>query len=249
MQGDDGASTVISIYRDLESLSLAAAALFVESARKAIAVRGRFSVALSGGSTPRRTYELLGAPANLERVDWSRTHVFWGDERCVPPEDPRSNARMARAAFLDRAPIPEGRIHPILCNESPEAEAERYDGLLRSFFGPGPPRFDLVFLGLGDNGHTASLFPYDGALHEREKLAVVVRLPDQGMTRITLTLPALNHAAKIVFLVEGAAKAQMLKAALHGPRDPERIPVQLIQPLDGETIWLADEAAASKLER
>jgi hypothetical protein len=158
LPGNHGAG-LIRVYPDLESLSRAAAELFVREAQAARSARGRFSVALSGGGTPGRTYELLAAAPYREEVDWAGVHVFWGDERCVPWDDPRSNARAAYQAFLSRVPLPGDQLHPLDCTGNPEAAARRYEALLREFFGGGPPRLDLVFMGLGENGHTASLFP------------------------------------------------------------------------------------------
>ena len=156
--GDHGLS-MIQVYPDLESLSRAAADLLVMQAHLAVAARGRFSVALSGGATPRRTYELLAAPPLKDQAPWDRVHVFWGDERGVPRNDPRSNARMAREAWLDHVPIPKDQIHPLDCADDPATAARQYEAELRQFFAGGPPRLDLVLLGLGDDGHTASLFP------------------------------------------------------------------------------------------
>ena len=150
---------MIEVYPDLESLSRAAAALLVKQANLAVAARGRFSVALSGGATPRRTYELLAAPPLVDQAPWDRVHVFWGDERCVPLNDSRSNARLAKEAWLDRVPIPADQIHPLNCAHDPAAAARQYEAQLREFFAGQPPILDLVLLGLGEDGHTASLFP------------------------------------------------------------------------------------------
>lgn len=147
------------IYPDLESLSRAAADLFLRQADESVPARGRFSVALSGGRTPRRTYELLAQPPWRDRIDWPRIFIFWGDERCVPPDVLRSSARLAREALLGHVPLPDAQIHPILCQTSPEEAAAGYETLLRAFFPEGPPVIDLIFLGLGADGHTASLFP------------------------------------------------------------------------------------------
>ena len=165
---------MIEVYPDLESLSRAAAALLVKQANLAVAARGRFSVALSGGATPRRTYELLAAPPWVDQAPWDRVHVFWGDERCVPLDDPRSNARLAKEAWLDHVPIPADQIHPLDCADDPAAAAGQYEAQLREFFAGKPPILDLVLLGLGDNGHTASLFPGTTVLAERERWAAAV---------------------------------------------------------------------------
>jgi 6-phosphogluconolactonase len=238
---------VIQVYPDLESLSRAAAALLVEQANLAVAARGRFSVALSGGNTPRRTYELLATPPFLDQAPWDRVHVFWGDERCVPLNDSRSNARMAREAWLDRVPIPSHQIHPMNCAAEPAAAARQYEAQLREFFAGQPPILDLVFLGLGDDGHTASLFPGTTVLAETERWADAVYVAAQNLYRVTLTPLLINQAAVVAFLVAGGAKAEVLREILHGPRDPARLPSQLIQPHHGELLWLTDLAAAGSL--
>ncbi len=238
---------MLEIFTDAEALSRGAAALFVHLAERAVATRGRFVVALSGGGTPRRSYELLAEPAFAARVAWPLVHVFWGDERCVPLDDPLSNARLAREAWLDQVPIPAAQVHPIGCQANPADAARQYEDELRHFFRGGPPRFDLVFLGLGENGHTASLFPGSAALAEQERWAVEVYVPDQDLYRVTLTLPVINGAAVVAFLVAGAAKAQVLSQVLDGPRDPQRLPAQLVNPRSGERRWLVDREAAALL--
>lgn len=238
---------MIEVYPDLESLSRAAAVLLVEQANLAVAARGRFSVALAGGATPRRTYELLAAAPLKDQAPWDRVHVFWGDERCVPENDTRSNARLARAAWLDHVPIPSNQIHPIHCGPDPAAAAQQYEAQLREFFGGQPPILDLVFLGLGQDGHTASLFPGAMVLAEAERWAAAVYVAEQDLYRVTLTAPLINQAALVVFLVAGDAKAGVLRDVLLGPRDPARLPAQLIQPQPGELRWLADLAAAGSL--
>jgi 6-phosphogluconolactonase len=240
-------AAMIEIYPDLESLSRAAAALLVTQANRAVAARGRFSVALAGGTTPRRTYELLAAPPLVDQAPWDRVHVFWGDERCVPLDDPRSNARLAKAAWLDRVPIPGDQIHPLDCPRDPAAAARQYEAQLREFFAGQPPRLDLVLLGLGDDGHTASLFPGTPALKARRRWTAAVSLAEQDRCRVTLTAPLINQAAVVAFLVAGKSKAGVLREVLHGPRDPARLPAQLIRPQNGELLWLADLAAAAQL--
>ena len=240
---------MIEIYSDLETLSAAAAQLFAEQAERAVAARGRFSVALAGGSTPRRTYELLARPPLGERMPWAKVHVFWGDERCVPADDPRSNYRMARQALLDHVPIPPEQIHPMPGSQEPRAAAERYEILLRSFFGEQPPRFDVVLLGLGENGHTASLFPGTPVLEERQRWVAEVYVAEQDLFRISLTAPFLNQAGVVAFLVAGAGKAAVLREILEGPHDPTRLPAQLIRPKHGELRWLVDQAAANLVSK
>jgi len=238
---------MIQVYPDLESLSRAAAALLVTQANLAVAARGRFSVALAGGNTPRRTYELLAAPPLKDQAPWDRVHVFWGDERGVPLNDPRSNARMAKEAWLDRGPIPADQIHPMNGADDPAAAARQYEAQLREFFAGQPPRLDLVLLGLGDDGHTASLFPGTKVLKERQRWAAAVYLGEPNLNRVTLTAPLINQAAVVAFLVAGGAKAGVLREILHGPYDPGRLPAQLIRPQNGELLWLTDLAAAAQL--
>jgi 6-phosphogluconolactonase len=236
---------MIWVYDDYEALSNAAAGLFVQQARMG---PGPFTVALSGGDTPRRTYEMLSEPPFAERVPWNHVHVFWGDERCVPASDPRNNAHVARSLLLNHVPIPGAQIHPMRCAESPQRAAEDYERLLIDFFPDAQPRFDLVFLGLGENGHTASLFPHTPVLDVEEWVAAVY-LADQDIYRVTLTATAINAAKVVVFLVSGAGKAAVLKQVLEGPDRPRDLPAQLIHPRDGELHWLVDRDAAALLEQ
>jgi 6-phosphogluconolactonase len=238
---------MIRVYPNPESLSRAAAVLLVSQANLAVARRGRFSVALSGGGTPRRAYELLAGPPFLDQAPWDRMHVFWGDERCVPLDDPRSNAGMAKAAWLDRVPIPKAQIHPLDCAGAPAEAAGNYEAQLREFFAGQPPRLDLVLLGLGTDGHTASLFPGSPVLAETERWAAPVSAAEADLYRVTLTAPLINQAAVVAFLVAGGSKAGVLSEVLHGPRDSGRLPAQLIQPQNGEVLWLIDQEAAARL--
>ena len=241
------ASVRIQSYLDLETLSKAAARIFVEEVARATAVRGRFAVALSGGSTPRRTYELLAGPPFRDVVNWPQVFIFWGDERGVPPGDPRSNYRMAWEAFLRRVPIPPENLHPMAAFPSVEMGARDYEAKIRAFFDFGVPSFDLVFLGLGEDGHTASLFPWTAVLGEERRWVAAVSLPEPQVSRVTLTPGTFNQAARVMFLVGGAAKAKILQEVLEGPQDPRRLPAQLIHPLTGELLWLVDQEAAALL--
>ncbi len=234
---------MVQIYADLGALSRAAAEIFVARARRAVADHGQFSVALSGGHTPGCTYELLSRPPYGDQVPWNRMHVFWGDERCVPPDDPRSNERMARLALLDHVPIPAEQIHPMRCAGDAAKAAQWYEATLRAFFAGREPRFDLVLLGLGENGHTASLFPETSALDEQEHWAADVAVAGEEFHRITLTPPLINQAAAVMFLITGASKAGILQAVLQGPCTPHRLPAQIIRPVAGETLWLVDRDA------
>ncbi|WP_020677797.1 6-phosphogluconolactonase [Geopsychrobacter electrodiphilus] len=235
---------MIQIFDDKEQLSQAAAKLFAEEACKAVAARGRFCVALAGGSTPRQTYHQLALAPLCEQIPWSQVHIFWGDERCVPGDDPRSNARMAHEALLDRVPIPAAQIHAMTCTRNPEASARRYQALLQKFFEPDAPRFDLILLGLGEDGHTASLIPGTAAPQERVRLVTPVQKPGEDFSRLSLTAPLINQARMVAFLVSGPAKAKILRQVQAGPRD--QFPAQLIAPLNGDLCWLVDKAATEQ---
>ncbi len=238
---------MIRICHDLEALSLAAAELFATEARQAVLAHGRFTVALSGGITPRRMYELLAREPFIEQVPWQSTHIFWGDERCVPADDPRNNALMACQALLDHVPVPSEQIHPMGCNSSSSEAAVAYETLLRSIFTAGCLRFDLVLLGLGENGHTASLFPGTSVLDEQQHWVGEVYVAEEGLHRLTLTAAAINQSALVVFLVSGSDKARILRKVLKESQDPRSIPAQLIKPVDGGLLWLVDRDAARLL--
>ncbi|MFN4259971.1 MAG: 6-phosphogluconolactonase [Gemmataceae bacterium] len=237
----------IQRYPDLEGISRAAAELFVEQAQLAATSRGRFSVALSGGHTPKRLFAVLASPPFRAQAPWDKIHVFWGDERYVSPDDPRSNYRMARETLLQHVPIPAEQIHPMMMADQPAQAAEQYEQVLRAYFDKEAPTLDLVYLGLGDNGHTASLFPGTPVLTEQRRWVVDVYVAEQDMYRLTLTAPMINQARLVAFLVAGADKAQVLNEVIHGSFDPQRLPAQLIQPQPGELRWLIDEAAAGQL--
>ncbi len=250
MSCHERAAGVVCVYADYEALSRAAAELFVRRANEAIKDHGRFSVALSGGHTPERAYELLAGSAFNSQVDWSRVHIFWGDERCVPPDDPRSNARMAREKFLDHVSVPADQIHAIDCANSAKEGARSYEALLRSFFDGGPGHFDLIFLGLGTDGHTASLFPGTPALREEGRWVTEVYREKDGIYGVTLTAPILNQASVLAFIVSGASKAEVLREILTQRPESERFPARLIKPdsYGGKLYWLVDANSASLLE-
>jgi 6-phosphogluconolactonase len=239
--------STIRVFDDLETLSQAAADIFVEIAGQSIASRRRFSVALSGGNTPRRFYEILASVSFRDRIQWGAVHVFWGDERCVPESDLRSNARMARQSLLDHVPIPAKNIHPMRGELPPADAAAQYESELRQFFGDQPPVLDLVLLGLGDNAHTASLFPHTLVLDEKERWVSEVYITEQDMYRVTLTAPLINQAAQVVFLVSGAEKASALQSVLEGAYQPDEYPAQLIHPNRANPIWLVDQSVGHKL--
>jgi 6-phosphogluconolactonase len=238
----------IQVYPDAEAVSHAAAAYFVQLSRQAIDRQDYFTVVLSGGSTPKRVHELLGQPPYRDQVDWPKVHVFWGDERCVPLDHPQSNAKMAFDTLLNHVPIPREQIH-VMSGELPPAEsAAQYEAVLLKYFPDGMPVFDLLFLGMGDDGHTASLFPGTAVLQEKTHWVKENYVEKMNVYRITLTAPAINQADAIVFLVAGAGKAQVLHEVLEGPYQPERLPSQLIRPGNCEAFWLIDEAAAANLK-
>jgi 6-phosphogluconolactonase len=209
--------------------------------------RGRFSVALSGGSTPAGVYRLLAEEPFADRIPWSDVHIFWGDERCVPPNDPGSNYRLAQEALLSRVPIPADNIHRIRGEVDPSTAARVYDAALQDFFCGPRSRFDLVLLGLGTDGHTASLFPGSSALEETEQLAeaVVGAYEGRPAQRVTLTLPAINSAREALFLVSGAAKAGIVRAVLEGS-EPD-LPARRVRLTAGRLTWLLDADAAAHL--
>lgn len=235
------------IYNDPESLSRAAADLFVKQAREAVDRRGRFTVALSGGNTPLRTYQLLARPPWRDQAPWPHIHFFWSDERCVDMDDDRSNAGMARRTLLRHVPVEPARVHPIQCDQDPEAGALAYNEILQIYLPLAAPTLDLVFLGLGNNGHTASLFPYNPALEENVLWAADVFVIEEQMHRVTLTPVLINASRTVVFLVYGREKAQILKTIVEGPSDAQRLPAQLIRPRNGRLIWMVDRSAAAAL--
>lgn len=242
----------IHIVVDTEELSRVAAAEFVHRAQDAVQAKGIFTVVLSGGSTPKSLYTLLADNVTLRAaVPWDKVHFFWGDERHVPPDHPDSNYRMAHEALLSKVLVPAANVQRIK-SEYPEAQraADEYDQRLREFFAVAVghfPQFDLLLLGMGPDGHTASLFPGTVALHERTRLVVANWVEKFSTDRITLTPPVLNNAARIIFLVGGEEKAETLRAVLQGEQQPERFPAQLISPTQGTLLWLVDRSAARLL--
>jgi 6-phosphogluconolactonase len=248
MQADE-ITPDVHVFDDPEWVAREAAGLFIRLSIEAASARGAFSVALSGGSTPRRVYELLAEDDYRAQVSWPGVHLFFGDERTVAPDHPDSNYRMANEALLSRVPIPAENVHRIDGVGDAAAGASKYESELRAFFGDAAwPRFDLVMLGMGDDGHTASLFPGSAALGEQQAWVAANWVEKFQTWRITLTAPAINAARRVLFLVTGAGKAERLREVLKGERDPARLPSQLIRPRDGALEWLVDRAAASKLE-
>ena len=225
-----------------------AALEFQVRAEAAIEEAGRFAVALSGGSTPKAMLRLLAGPEYSTRVDWRRVHVFWSDERCVAPDDSNSNYAMARAALLSQVTIPDENVHRMQGEREPHEAAAAYDQLLRGFFGAATS-FDLTYLGLGPDGHTASLFPHSEALAVRDRYCAANQVRGHVVSpwRLTLTYPALNASKAVMFLVQGADKSDIIARVLKGPRDPEELPAQGVAPSRGTTTWLLDAVAAAKL--
>jgi 6-phosphogluconolactonase len=243
-----GTASNIRVLENVKEVARAAANCFVDIAQSSISALGRFSVVLAGGSTPRRTYELLASEEYRKRITWPKVHIFFGDERCVPPTDATSNYRMADEAMISLLPIPPQNIHRMAGEGDAVANASLYQSDLQTFFDEARwPRFDLVLLGMGDDGHTASLFPGTRALSEQEAWVLANWVEKLNAYRITLTAPAINHAANVVFLVTGVGKANSLLQVLRGARDPQKLPAQLIHPMDGSLLWLVDEAAAGDL--
>jgi len=238
---------------DPAALARRAAQYFLEMAGEAVQAQGRARIAISGGSTPKATFALLADPNEPWRnhMPWDSLDLYWVDERCVPPDDADSNYRMTRETLLDHVPLQPEQIHRIEGELDPEAAAAHYESELRSSFhleGADSPRFDLVALGMGPDGHTASLFPHTEAIHELSRLAVANHVPQQKDSwRVTLTWPVINHSSSVFFLIAGQDKAAVLSEVLTGPRDPDRLPSQLIWPASGILTLILDKAAAALL--
>jgi 6-phosphogluconolactonase len=251
----EAAAREVHVFADAGLLMLATAEIFVERAAAAATSTGRFAVALAGGSTPNALYQLLATDAFARRIDWPRVEFYWGDERCVPPEDAASNYRSAREHLLDRVPVAKGNLHRIEGERDPAEAAASYEHQLRARFASpsGPPRpapgsrFDLVLLGLGVDGHTASLFPSTPGVGESERWVVAHHVAAVAMWRITLTPIVFNAAAEVLFLVTGGEKASTLRRVLEGPHQPTVLPAQAIAPQSGGLRWLVDADAARDL--
>ena len=240
----------IRIFKDLENLSRHAAELFVEQSAKAIKERGRFLVALNGGDTPMRLFQLLATDFR-DKAAWSNVHVFWGDERCVPPGDQGSSYGQAREAVLSHVPLPDSNIHRVDTSLPPAEAAQEYALTLSQFSNSpsplGSPRFDLIYLGMGEDGHTASLFP-GSTLHATETvIPVAANYQDRPANRVTMTQLVFNQARMVVFMATGEKKAVTLAEVLSDRYNPELYPAQRVDPKDGQLIWLVDESAAGKL--
>lgn len=234
------------------ALAQRVAQYFVEMVDEAVDARGRARIAISGGSTPKAAFELLGDPNQpwRARMQWDKLDLYWVDERCVPPDNPESNYHMTREALLDHVPLNPGQIHRMEGELDPEQAAARYESELRNSFrleGAEMPRFDLIALGMGPDGHTASLFPHTNAIREITRLVTANHVLQKNTWRITLTGPVLNRASSVFFLIAGADKAEILKEVLTGTRDVERLPSQLIWPASGILTLILDKSAAALL--
>lgn len=237
----------ILVVPDQEDLAQRAAQRLAGLTQEAVESRGRFSLALSGGSTPGTLYRLLARDPYRGQIPWEGVHLFWGDERCVPPDDPGSNFWLVNETLIADVPIPPENVHRVRGELEPEMAARGYERVLQDYFCGRRTRFDLVLLGLGSDGHTASLFPGSAALGETERLAMAVQAhyEDRPAHRVTLTLPAINSARQVLFLVAGSAKANIVETVLEDPgRD---MPAQQIQPTAGQLTWMLDAAAAHRL--
>lgn len=242
----------VRILADGAAIAQSAAQVFVRAALAGVKQKGSFTVALAGGSTPKALYHLLVSEARFRaQVPWDLMTLFFGDERNVGPDDADSNFRMATEAMLSRAPLKTEQVHRIKGEyKDTEQAAFEYEQVLREYFRPGAgqfPRFDLVLLGMGSEGHTASLFPGTKALQEKSRIVTRNWVGKLFTERITLTAPAINAAAEVLFMVAGADKMLALKAVLEGPHEPEQLPAQMIQPENGSLLWLVDTAAAARL--
>ena len=244
---------IVNIFPDLENLNHSAAEMFVRIGNEAINKGGRFTVALAGGSTPKSLYRLLSGEQFRNQIEWNNVFFFFGDERNVAPDDEESNFRTANEnLFLPLQISGENIFRWRTELNNPEKTAEQYEKTIRSFFNLSEnefPRFDLILLGMGDDGHTASLFPLTRALSETEKIAATNEVEKLSTVRLTLTFPALNNAENIIFFVAGANKAETLQAVLEGDSQPEKYPSQMIKPLNGGIYWFIDAGAASRLNK
>jgi 6-phosphogluconolactonase len=237
----------LRVFSSIEALNGSAAQFIVDLAEKSVTERGRFIVCLSGGNTPKGLYTLLSMKPYCDLIPWKNTFVFWSDERFVPADDERNNAYMTTLALLSKINLPSSNVFPIPVNLPPHDAAKKYEETLQVFFGKEAPCFDLILLGLGENGHTASLFPGTAVLHEKSHWVKEVFVEELKMYRITMTALLINKARYILFLVKGKEKSPILKTILTAPFQPEKYPVQLICPEQGEVSWYVDYQAASQL--
>lgn len=240
----------IALYPDSDTLSRDAAQYIVRLATESIVSHGRFTIALSGGTTPRKLYGMLGDEPYRSQIDWALVDIFWSDERCVPPDSEDSNYLLAQQVLLNKIPIPAAQIHRMPADEPDrDAASQAYtDEMRRVFATNGIPSFDLIQLGMGPEGHTASLFPHQASLHEQQRLVMPVSVPKPPPPRLTFTPPILNAAHNVLFLVTGADKADAVQAVLEGTHNPDEYPAQIVRPTNGEVVWMLDTKAASALK-
>jgi 6-phosphogluconolactonase len=236
----------IKVSPDVQELVIEAAERIIAAAERAVREKQSFSIALSGGHTPQGLFELLASKAFRPRIEWEKVSIFFGDERCVGPDSPDSNFRMANLAMLSKVPIPANQIHRMRGEIDPQEAAKEYGELLKAKFGDGG--LDVILLGMGDDGHTASLFPHSAALQERKHRCVANYVDKFKAWRVTMTAPFINRAAAVIILAAGKDKSARVHEVLEGPRDTERLPIQLIQPEAGTLTWLLDAAAAGMEE-
>ena len=239
----------LQILATHEDASQAAAQFVADLAQNLTASQGRFTIALSGASTPRRLHQLLASSPLADSIAWDRWHVFWGDERCVPPDHDDSNYRMARETLLNQVPIPESQIHRMRGEAVPSVAAEEYEELILNVFHTPTPSFDLILLGIGDDGHTASLFPGSEALQEHERLVVSNLVPELRVHRITFTLPLINAAKTIAFLDTAESKSDVLRSVFDPPPGDNQPPAALVRPFHGTVHWFLTEKAAKLLTK
>lgn len=239
----------LNISKDIQELSKQVADWMVDHIQQTLKSQDQYTIALSGGSTPKKLYQLLATDAYKNKIDWLRMHVFWGDERFVPFNDDRNNAKMAFDELLDHVPVRRAQIHIIRTDIEPEVSAREYEMVLHQYFDNNKKSFDLVLLGLGDNAHTLSLFPGYEIIHEKKRWVRSVFLKELNMHRITLTAPVVNIAGRVAFLVSGQDKAGALVHVISGSSVPDLYPAQLIKPVHEELYWFVDEAAASRLNK
>jgi 6-phosphogluconolactonase len=238
---------MLHIHKTPEQVSTALAAWITQTIETTLQQQDRFTWVVTGGNSPKQLYELLAAAPFRERIDWSKMHIFWGDERAVPFTDSRNNAKMTFEHLLEKVPVVREQVHVMNTELQPSESAKAYETILHQYFKEDGPSFDLVLNGMGDDGHTLSLFPHTAVIHEKQAWVQSFYLDAQQMYRITLTAPIVNRARKVAFLTFGANKASALYEVLKGAPNPDQYPSQIIQPAHGELHWFVDEAAAGKL--
>jgi len=238
----------LHIYKTPDEVSKALADWITETIETTLKKQDRFTFVVTGGNSPKQLYELLAGAPYKDRIDWSKLHIFWGDERAVPYNDSRNNAKMTVDHLISKVPIPREQVHIMDTSLAPAESAKAYEAILHRYFGEEGASFDLVLNGMGDDGHTLSLFPHTPVIHEKKAWVTSFYLDAQQMYRITLTAPVVNRARKVVFLTFGANKSNALFEVLKGARNVDQYPSQIIQPLDGDLHWFVDEAAASRVQ-